>query len=205
MSETSKRPPSVIVLAGPNGAGKSTAAPTLLRANLDVRQYVNADVIAQGLAGFAPETVAIAAGRIVLKRLAELEAERVSFAFETTLSGKTFLPRIRSLIATGYRFHLAFIWLSSPDLAVARVAKRVQLGGHHIPEETIRRRYRAGLFNLIHLYRPLAHSWRVYDNSVRGRLRPIAGGSELTETLVRRPVEWQQILQEANHDSRAEG
>jgi predicted ABC-type ATPase len=111
MADGVRRAPSVIVLAGPNGAGKSTVAPALLRTNLDVRQFVNADVIAQGLAGFAPETVAMAAGRIVLRRLAELEAERVSFAFETTLSGRTFIPRFRSLIANGYHFtsclHLA--------------------------------------------------------------------------------------------------
>jgi predicted ABC-type ATPase len=119
----------VIVLAGPNGAGKSTAAPYLLRGALGVTEFVNADVIAQGLSAFAPEAVAVAAGRIMLARLRELASKRVSFAFETTLASRSFAPWLASVVAGGYSFHLLYLWLPSADLAVSRVADRVRFGG----------------------------------------------------------------------------
>lgn len=127
--DAGQMPPSVVVLAGPNGAGKSTAAPALLHGRLAVEQFVNADEIARGLAGFAPETAAIPAGRIMVARLKELARTRANFAFETTLASRSFAPWLASLVAGGYRFHLVFLWLPSADLAVARVADRVRLGG----------------------------------------------------------------------------
>lgn len=119
--------PNLVVLAGPNGAGKSTAAPMLLRGTLGVTEFVNADVIAQGLSAFAPDRVALSAGRIMLRRLQELARQGVSFAFETTLASRSFAPWIRELAQTGYQFHLVFLWLPSADFAVQRVADRVRL------------------------------------------------------------------------------
>ena len=113
--------PSVIALAGPNGAGKSTVGPGLLRGALRVTTFVNADVIAQGLSAFDPDAVAFAAGRVMRARLRELAARRASFAFETTLAGRTHAPWLRMLIRTGYAFRLVFLWLPSPELAVERV------------------------------------------------------------------------------------
>src|SRR5947207_12600892 len=112
--------PYVIVVAGANGAGKSTAAPYLLRDTLKVAEFVNADAIAVGLSAFRPESVAIAAGRIMLARLKSLAEAREDFAFETTLAGRNFAPWLRELRAVGYRAHLAFLSLPNPDLAVAR-------------------------------------------------------------------------------------
>jgi predicted ABC-type ATPase len=126
----------VVVLSGPNGAGKSTAAPSLLKGRLSVDQFVNADEIARGLAGFAPETAAIPAGRIMLTRLRELAAARADFAFESTLASRSFARWLESLTSGGYRFHLVFLWLPSADLAVARVRDRVRQGGHDVPETT---------------------------------------------------------------------
>jgi len=162
MAESS---PSVIILAGPNGSGKTTAARTYLAENLKVLTYVNADVIAQGLAGFAPETAAVRAGRIMLETLHELAAERVNFAFETTLAGRAYVPWLRNLKNTGYSVHLTYFWLGSADLAVARVAERVRAGGHSIPEPTIRQRYVRSMQNFFRLYRPLADTWAMYNNS----------------------------------------
>ena len=102
------------------GAGKTIAAPFLLRDALAVREYVNADPIAVGLSGFAPETVAIAAGRVMLARIDEVAAARVSFGFETTLASRFHAPWLRSRLADGYRVHLVFLWLASPQLALAR-------------------------------------------------------------------------------------
>ena len=157
--------PSLIILAGPNGAGKSTVAPVLLHGALAVNEFVNADVIARGLSAFDPESVAIAAGRVMLARLHELADQRLSFAFETTLASRSFAPWLRNLKASGYEIHLLFLWLPSADFALDRVAERVRAGGHDVPAETVRRRYRAGLRNFFQLYEPLASSWRLYDGS----------------------------------------
>ena len=157
--------PKLIVIAGCNGAGKSTLAPHLLRDTFGLTEYVNADTIAQGLSAFAPEKVALEAGRVMLKRLRELAARRAHFAFESTLASRSYAPWIAELKQQGYEFDLFFIWLSSPELAVRRVEERVKLGGHAIPEAVIRRRYRRGLQNFFALYQPMADSWTVYDNS----------------------------------------
>jgi predicted ABC-type ATPase len=157
--------PSVVILAGPNGAGKSTVAPALLQGALAVDEFVNADVIASGLSAFDPESAAIAAGRVMLARLHELAAQRVSFAFETTLASRTLAPWLRDLRASGYQIHLLFLWLPSAEFALARVADRVRAGGHDVPAETVRRRYGAGLGNFFSLYEPLASAWRLYDSS----------------------------------------
>src|SRR5262245_8852726 len=125
-------PPSVVVLAGPNGAGKSTAAPELLKETLALTEFVNADVIARGLSAFDPERATIAAGRIMWKRLRELAHERENFAFETTLASKSYAPWLAKLVESGYRLELTFLWLPSADLAVARVADRVRMGGHAV-------------------------------------------------------------------------
>ena len=168
--------PSVILLAGPNGVGKTTAAPALLKGALGVMEFVNADTIARGLAGFDPERAAIPAGKVMLARLKELADRRVSFAFESTLASRTFAPWLGNLIAHGYTFHLVFLWLPTPDFAVDRVADRVKMGGHDVPEPTIRRRYSAGLRNFFQLYQTLAATWQVYDNSAPSGMRLIAAG-----------------------------
>jgi predicted ABC-type ATPase len=187
--------PSIVVLAGPNGAGKTTAAPFLLRDALAVREYVNADPIAQGLSAFNPEAVAIAAGRLMLARLNELARQRMSFGFETTLASRSFAPWLRLRLEDGYSVHLVFLWLASPELAVARVARRVALGGHSVPEEVVRRRYVAGVGNFFQLYRPLVSSWRLFDNSAPSAPTLIARGMH-DETRVIEPQMWESIVRQ---------
>lgn len=190
MSDSS---PNVVVVAGPNGSGKSTAAPSLLRDYLGLTEFVNADVIAQGLSGFHSEAVAIQAGRIMRTRLRELASQRTNFAFETTLASRSFAPWLRELRASGYRIHLLFLWLSSPELALSRVAARVQQGGHHVPEETVRRRYQRGLQNFFTLYQPIVDSWVLFDNgSVKNR-ELIALQPEGAELQVANVLLWNSI------------
>ena len=119
------QPPKVVILAGPNGAGKSTSAARLLLGAMRVDEFVNADTIARGLSAFAPERVALNAGRIMLRRIKELSAERANFAFETTLATRSYAPWLKEIQAEGYEVHLLFLWLPSADMAVARVADRV--------------------------------------------------------------------------------
>jgi predicted ABC-type ATPase len=171
----SQSAPCIVVLAGPKGAGKSTAAPRILKDTLGIAVFVNADMIARGLSGFEPERAALAAGRIMLARLRELAHQRIGIAFETTLASRSFAPWIADLVRSGYQFHLVFLWLPGADMAVARVAARVQ-GGHDVPEETIRRRYHAGLSNFFRLYQPMTTTWQLCENSVSDNPRLIASG-----------------------------
>ena len=185
--------PLVVVLAGPNGAGKSTSAPHLLKGALAVEEFVNADVIAQGLSAFRAESAAVAAARIMLERLHVLAAARRDFAFETTLSGRGHARWIRELRTGGYRAHLIFLSLPSPDLAVARVHERVQRGGHDIPENVIRRRYASGLRNLFGVYQTAVDSWQVYDNSDFIMPRLLASGTAGNNSVIADPNRWHQL------------
>ena len=150
--------PRVIIIAGPNGAGKTTFAREFLPNEADCPVFVNADLIAAGLAPFAPETAAFQAARVMLQQLALHVAARVSFAFETTLSGRGYLRQIAPWQAAGYRVKLMFLQLNSPQEAIARVAQRVKQGGHHIPDDVVRRRFYAGKLNFEHLYAPRVDS-----------------------------------------------
>jgi predicted ABC-type ATPase len=177
----------VFVIAGPNGSGKSTAAKRIVP---PTATFLNADDIAreEGLTD-------IAAGRVFLQRIDELAAAHADIAIETTLASRTLANRIVRLKADGYRFKLAFMWLDSADLAINRVRERVLAGGHHVPEETIRRRYTAGLGNLFELYIPLADSWRVYDNRRPRRPMPIASGRAGIVDMVYNGITWDMVLE----------
>jgi predicted ABC-type ATPase len=180
---SSPKPPTVAVLAGINGAGKTTASLHILRDVLRMPVFVNADILARGLNAFDVESEAAKAGRIMLEHLRELAARRRSFAFETTLSGRAYAPWLASLRPLGYDVQLFYYWLESPELAIARVAERVRAGGHHVPDDTVRRRYRLSVQNFFRLYRPLAEHWRVYDNS-HGPSRLLAVGCGEREHLI---------------------
>lgn len=185
--------PHLILLAGPNGAGKSTAAPALLRGALGVTEFVNADTLAQGLSVFDPQRMAVPAARIMLARLRELADARADFAFETTLASRTFVPWIAGLQKDGYAFHLVFLWLPNAEMAVARVRERVRLGGHDVPEETIRRRFARGLRNFFRIYQPLATTWRFYDNGEHSGPRLIVLGGIGIPARVRDTITWREI------------
>lgn len=184
--------PDVIVIAEPKGAGKSTLAPHLLRDALGIVEYVNADTIAQGLSAFAPETVAFEAGRVMLRRLNELAKERKDFAFETTLATRFYTKWLAKRQSEGYYIHLVFLWLSSPELAIGRVAERVRIGGHNIPEETIRRRYDRGMSNFFRLYRPMVDSWEVMDVSEESPME-VAIGDKIDGSHIINETIWQMI------------
>jgi len=126
---------------------------------------VNADTIARGLSASSQERVAIKAGRIMLQQVKRFARAGKDFAFETTLASRSFAPWLVGLQRQSYRVHLIYLWLPSPELAVRRVAERVRLGGHGIPEEVIGRRYERSLNNFFRLYRPIADSWLIIDNS----------------------------------------
>jgi predicted ABC-type ATPase len=162
-----KRRPRCILIAGPNGAEKTTFARRYLPENARVVHFVNADLIASGLSPLKPEIAAIAAARMVLGEIDRLVADRADFAFETTLSGLTYMHGLKSWMRAGYRIDIVYLRLSSSRLALRRVAARVRQGGHNVPQADVLRRFVRGWENIQRIYRPLADSWAVYDNSGR--------------------------------------
>ena len=179
------------LFGGPNGAGKITIALQVL-ARLGCHHFVNADSIAAGLSPLSNESVALQAGVLMRNRLRELRDKNVDFATESTLAARTYVPFVRGCQARGYSFHLIYLWLPSVELAIERVAARVRAGGHNIPHETIVRRYEAGRRNFSQLYRPLADTWQVYDNSIAPQ-RVVAYGGRNLATEIYDAVAWNVI------------
>jgi predicted ABC-type ATPase len=149
---------------------------------LDCREFVNADEIAVGLSPFQPEKVSFEAGRIMLERIHNLLGEGVNFAFETTLSTRSYLPFIKRAKEQNYQVICLFLWLKSRELAVLRVKTRVKEGGHNIPETVIRRRYRRGLENFFTLFLHKFDNWILPDNS-SGKSEIIAEGTSCNNTI----------------------
>ena len=183
MTKKAKRLPRVVIFAGPNGAGKSTHADAILSA-LGIQTFVNADYIARGLSGRNTDAVNFEAGRIMLKRLRQLAAAGGDFAFESTLSSRTFAPFLRSLKAQGYSVAIYYFALTNAPLAVRRVKLRVALGGHHVPTDVVKRRFARSLRNFFTLYLPVADEWTLFDNSASSSAQQVASrwGNELQIT-----------------------
>ncbi len=157
--------PSLYIIAGPNGAGKTTFARQFLPNYADCRNFINADLIAQGVSPFSPEAAAFRAGRLMLQEI-DLYAKRgESFGFETTLSGRSYLILIRRLKKRGYEVHFFYLWVPSVELALSSIRGRVSLGGHDVPAVDVRRRFDRSIRNFLVHYRPLADSWTLYDNT----------------------------------------
>ena len=155
----------IVVIAGPNGAGKTTFAQEFLPNEAGCPVFVNADLIAAGLSPFEPQAVAFRAGRLMLREIAHHAAAARSFAFETTLSGLTYVRMIADWRATGYKVKLIFLALGSAEEAIARVAMRVRQGGHDVPAAIVRRRFAAGLRHFQDVYRYRVDYWQCFDNS----------------------------------------
>ncbi|WP_291530758.1 zeta toxin family protein [Bacteroides sp. UBA939] len=164
------------IISGCNGAGKTTASYTVLPHVLQCKEFVNADEIARGLSPFNPTNVAIEAGRLMLQRIDELLKNNENFSIETTLATRSYTRLVKQAQKQGYKVSLIYFWLNSPELAINRVAQRVSNGGHDIPEETVRRRYQAGINNFFNIYMPNVDYWMLADNSHTPRIIVAEGG-----------------------------
>ena len=186
--------PNLYIIAGPNGAGKTTASFNLLPDVLHCPNFVNADEIARGLSPFAPEEVSFQAGRIMLQRIDELLPQKFDYAIETTLETRSYVQLVRRAQALGYKVHLLFFFLENEEQAIQRVAQRVSNGGHNIPEDDIRRRFKRGIFNLINLYTPVCDSVLVYNN-VKTPARLVARKKNRSEDIEQiEPEMWNQLI-----------
>ena len=187
--------PNLYIIAGPNGAGKTTASYTLLPEILHCVNFVNADEIARGLSPFSPETVNVQAARIMLDRIEELLSQKADFGIETTLATRSYVQLVRRAQASGYKVHLLFFYLETPEQAIQRVAQRVSNGGHGIPEEVIRRRFKRGIDNLLHLYLPICDSVLIYNNIKTPAQLIVRKKSRREKVEVVKDVMWNQLIQ----------
>lgn len=189
--------PRIVVLAGINGAGKTTASRELLT-QLNISVFTNADLIARGLNMLNPESVGNESARVMLEWMQEITEKRLSFAFETTLSGKTYVQWLKKRISMGYEIRIYYSWLESSELAIGRVANRVKSGGHHVQDHIVRQRYQRSVWNFLNLYQPLADFWEVYDNSSTNR-KLIAIGEKDQNFFCDDEVTWQRIIRSSQN------
>lgn len=157
------KPPVCLIIAGPNGAGKTTFAREFLPREGGIIEFVNADLIAAGLSPLKPSMAAVNAGRVFLSELDRLSAAGGDFAFESTLSGRTYVERIKRWKARGYRIEIVYLRLNTPEIALKRVAARVRQGGHDVPAADVRRRFVRSWRNFENVYRPFCDAWWLYD------------------------------------------
>ena len=195
MTTKAKRLPRVVIFAGPNGAGKSTHADAILAA-LRIETFVNADYIARGLSGRNTDAVNFQAGRIMLKRLRQLADAGEDFAFESTLSSRTFAPFLRNLKARGYSVAIYYFALTNAQLAVRRVKLRVALGGHHVPSDVVKRRFARSLSNFFTLYSTIADEWTLFDNSASASAEQVAFQSK-NQLQITDQRTWQKLQKQA--------
>jgi predicted ABC-type ATPase len=160
-----RKPANCYIIAGPNGAGKTTFATKFLPVYAECRNFINPDLLARAYSPFDPDAGMLRAGRVVLERIAEFTQARKDFAFETTLSGRAYVPLLRRVKERGFRLHMFYLWIPSVDLALFRIRDRVESGGHNVPEPDVRRRFGRTLRNLFALYRPLLDTLHFFDNS----------------------------------------
>jgi predicted ABC-type ATPase len=184
--------PNLFIIAGCNGAGKTTASQTIFPDILNCNEFVNADNIAAGISPYNVDSVAVEAGRIMLHRIDELLCMGVDFAIETTLATRSYVSLVRRAKALGYNVSLIYIWLSSPELALQRVAVRVRKGGHNIPADVVKRRYYRGVSNLFGLFMPICDTWILADNSL-DNLVPIAQKGAEFENIIENHDLWSAI------------
>lgn len=156
--------PVLYIIGGCNGAGKTTFSRKLLP-KVGVKRFLNADEIAKGLSPLDPTLVAFKAGRLLLTEVAELIQAKASFAIESTLSGRTYVSLIRAAKEQGYRFVLHYLTIQSAAQAMERVRIRVLLGGHHVPDDDVERRFNRSLRHFVEDYLPLADEWHLWDNT----------------------------------------
>ncbi len=155
----------IYIIAGPNGSGKTTFAKKFLPDYAECPNFVNADLIAQGLSPFFPRSVAIKAGKLVLAQIHGFAEKGIDFGFESTLSGKSYVKLLKKLKEKGYQLHLFFLWIPGPQLAIDRIKGRVSEGGHDVPIRDIRRRFGRSIDNFLKLYQPLLDSWMIFNNA----------------------------------------
>ncbi len=181
------------IISGCNGSGKTTASYSLLPQILDCIQFVNTDEFAKSINPGNPEKAALAASRLMVKKINYLIARKVSFAIESTLAVRTLLQTTQRAQANGYEVTVIYFWLRNPEMAIDRVRARVAAGGHSIPHDVIIRRYHVGLHYFIRDYTRVCDKWLLVDNSTYP-FTVVAEGTNTSSNIID-PEKYEQILQ----------
>ncbi len=158
--------PTCHVIAGPNGAGKTTFALRYLPEISGCRNFINADLIADGLSPLDPSLVQLEAGKTLLREIKAHVERGEDFAFETTLSGRSYVRLLKELRSKGWKIVLFYLWIPSAEFSRLRVQQRVESGGHDIPADAIARRYPRTIDNFLNVFTPLCDETMCYDNSL---------------------------------------
>ena len=190
----------IYIVAGSNGAGKTAFAMKFLPKYAHCPNFINADLIASGLSPFNPRSAAIRAGRMVLEQIDTYAARGESFGFESTLSGLSYVPRLKQLKESGYRITIYYLWIPDYRLANARIKGRVASGGHNIPSKDVKRRFRRSLSNFFNSYQPLADKFTLFDNSGDEPVIIASGNGRKKSVLL--PELYNIILKEANNETK---
>src|SRR6185436_18793135 len=187
--------PTLYVITGPNGVGKTTFANRYLPDEAKQLEFVNTDLIARGLAPYDPDSVAVEAGKIALRRIRVLIKNRIGFTWETTMSGRTAVSWLRQAKEAGFVLKTYFLWVRNPETTIQRIRQRVVEGCHNISEEVSRRRFLKTIQNFFNIYRPLMTNWKRLENEEVGP-RLLAIG-KLGRVVVRDRARLARIEQEA--------
>ena len=185
--------PNVYIFAGPNGAGKTTFAMEFLPNYAECQNFINADLIAQGVSPLFPKAAGFRAGRMMLEEIDRYARRSESFGFETTLSGRSYLNLIRNLKSRGYEVHFFYLWVRSVELTLSRIKGRVSSGGHDVPAGDVRRRFDRSIRNFLAHYRLLADSWALYDNT--GAMPTVIASEERGRLHVTEPTLYNELVE----------
>lgn len=166
-----EKTPTCYIIAGPNGAGKTTFALQYLPKIVDCQNFINADEIARGISPLNIEGGLLQASKIFLQTLSRKLKSHETFAFETTLSGRSYLPQIQQWQRDGWRVVLIYLFIPSAEFSANRVIMRVKQGGHNIPAEAIIRRYPRSIRNLF-LYAEVCDKTLCFNNE-KGEIQPV--------------------------------
>ena len=188
----SEERPQFWIVAGPNGVGKTTYAFRHIKAVSGTTRFVNLDEIARGLSPLDPSMEQQRAGRVALELTRSLISDRRSFSIETTLSGKTHLRTIAAAREAGFVVNLLYFLIASPEISLARIARRVSEGGHDVAETDVRRRFARSIANLP-AYIDAVDRWRVFDNATM-RPKAVAEGRRGCISLLQREGELPRAL-----------
>jgi predicted ABC-type ATPase len=193
-----KKQPICYIVAGPNGADKTTFALQYLPKIVSCNNFINADEIAKGVSPLNFEAGLLQASKIFLESLNQKIENKETFAFETTLSGRSYLTQIQQWQQDGWKVVLIYLYIPSAEFSAFRVHQRFEQGGHNVPAEAIVRRYPRSIKNLF-LYSEVCDQTLCFNNKL-GDVRPVFEKLKGQPLEIMDNVTYSRIMEVVNHE-----